>query len=123
MNQELRKRTRVSVHFEIGVLLADEAMPVTTEIINLSMTGVLCATKPLFKKGDACRVTLNLSDDSTVEIDSVILRVGRQNTAISFTAMDEDSFSLLRKIIQYNTEDADAVDRELLTDAFAGFQD
>jgi hypothetical protein len=123
MDREHRKRTRVSVHFEIKVTPAGETTPILTEMVNMSLTGVLCATRPLFEKGGACRVILNLSDDSTLEAESVILRVGRQHTAISFISMGEDSFSLLRKIIQYNTEDADAIDRELVTDAFAGFHD
>jgi hypothetical protein len=122
MKQNDRKRTRVSVHFEIGVLLEKETLPIPTEIANVSMTGVLCITQPQFHKDAPCKVVLSLSDKSQMIINSNILRVGKQETAISFTSMDEESFSLLRKVVQYNASDPDLIEQELSTNAFDGLQ-
>ncbi len=123
MISDHRKRTRVSVHFEIAVLMENEPNPIPAEIINLSMTGVLCTSQPFFHKDLSCKVTLSLTDDTRIVIDSKILRVGPQETAISFVSMDEDSFILLKKVVQYNTENPDLIDREFQTDAFEKMRD
>jgi hypothetical protein len=123
MNPDNRKRTRVTVHFEIGVLLEKETIPIPAQIVNISMTGVLCTTSPLFKKDAVCKVSLSLSDESKIVADSIILRVGKQETAISFTSMDEESFSLLKNVVQYNTADPDLIDKEFRTNVFDGLHD
>lgn len=118
-----RKRTRVSVHFEIAVFMENETNPTPTEMINLSMTGILCTSQPSFRKDASCRVILSLTDETRIVVDSKILRVGAQETAISFVSMDEDSFALLKKMVQYNTENPDLIDREFQTDAFEKMRD
>ncbi|MCK9363806.1 MAG: PilZ domain-containing protein [Syntrophales bacterium] len=123
MEPNNRKRTRVSVHFEIGVLLANETNPITTQIVNISMTGILCKSRPSFQRDAPCRVILSLNDESRIVIDSKILRVGSRETAISFASMDEESFSLLRNIVRYNTVKPDLIEQEFQTDAFGGLPD
>ncbi len=123
MESNNRKRTRVSVNFEIGVLIANETNPVTTQIVNLSMTGVLCKSQPSFQKGASCRVILSLNDESRIVVDSKILRVGSRETAISFASMDEESFSLLRNVVRYNTVKPDLIEQEFQTDAFGDLPD
>ena len=49
---------------------------------------------------------------------SKILRVGEQETAISFTAMDEESYAHLKRLVQYNTGDADLIEKEPGKQAF-----
>jgi hypothetical protein len=123
MKIDYRKRTRVSVHFEIAVSMENEPSPIPAKMINLSMTGVLCTSQPFFRKDLSCKVILSLTDDTQIVIDSKILRVGPQETAVSFVSMDEDSFILLKKVVQYNTENPDLIDREFQTDAFEKMRD
>jgi hypothetical protein len=111
MDQEKRRRTRVPVHFGVTVLLGRERIEVT--IVNISLTGILCSTSPRFREGAACKVVLSLSDEFKITIDSKILRVDDQQTAISFTAMDEESFAHLKRLVQLNAADADLIDREI----------
>ena len=111
MSQEKRKRTRVSVHFDVTVALGEEIIQV--RIINISLTGILCYSSPLFRKDAACQVVIALTEDLKISIDSNILRVGKQETAISFIAMDEESFAHLKKLIEYNTGDADLIEKDL----------
>ena len=47
-----------------------------------------------------------------------ILRVGPDETAISFTSMDEESFFHLKRIMEFNASDADKIDREMIVPAF-----
>lgn len=116
MNPEKRIRTRVPVHFDMTVLLGNEA--IRAEILNISLNGVLCTSHPLFQTDALCRVTISLSDDSRIEIDSKISRVEKGETAISFISMDDESFIHLKRLVQYNVGDADRIDQELHHKAF-----
>jgi hypothetical protein len=90
MDRERRKRERVSVHFDVGIMVGEEVVQV--QIINISLTGILCTYHPLFRKDAACKVIISLSDNQQITMNSKILRVGEQGTAISFVEMDEESF-------------------------------
>ena len=121
MNQERRKRTRVSAHFAVNVSRGfgeDRFQSCPLRIINISLTGILCDSSPLFRKDAACTVVISLSDELKIQIASKILRVGEQETAISFTAMDEDSFAHLKKLVEYNAGDADLIEKDLKEKAF-----
>lgn len=118
MAADHRKRTRVSVHFNIAIVMENEPDPIPAEMINLSMTGILCTSQPSFRNDASCKVILSLTDESRIVVDSKIIRVGQQETAISFLSMDEDSFILLKNVVQYNAENPDLIDREFQTNAF-----
>jgi len=116
MDQERRKRTRVPIHVDVSVLLRGEVIQL--QALNISLTGILCTSDPLFRKDDPCKVIITLNKDFQISIDSKILRVGQKETAISYISMDEESFSHLRKLMQYNAGDADRIDEELRYPAF-----
>ena len=116
MVQEKRKRLRVPVHFDVSVKLAGKIIEV--QIINISLTGILCTSNRLFQPNAACQVILSLSDDLKITIDAKILRIGEQETAISFVTMDEESFTHLRRIVEYNAGDADRIEKEFRHKAF-----
>ena len=116
MVQEKRKRTRVPVHFEVSVKLGRKLIEV--QIINISLTGILCTSNRLFEQNAACQVIISLREDLKIKIDSKILRVGEQETAISFVAMDEVSFAHLRRVVEYNAGDADRIEKEFRQKAF-----
>ena len=90
MVQERRKRQRVSVHFDVDILLDKEIIQVQT--LNISLTGIFCTSHPLFRMNAPCKVRISLSDNQQITINSKILRIGEQGTAISFVEMDEESF-------------------------------
>lgn len=90
MMMERRKRERVSVQFDIDILLGQQLVRV--QVINISLTGIFCTPHPLFQKDAPCKVIISLSEEHRIAIDSKILRVGEQGAAISFVEMDEESF-------------------------------
>ena len=116
MVQEKRKRLRVPVHFDVSVKVGRRTTKV--QLINISLTGILCTSNRLFKQNATCQVIISLRDDLNITIDSNILRVGEQETAISFIAMDEESFAHLRRVVEYNAGDADRVEKEFRQKAF-----
>jgi hypothetical protein len=107
-----RKRTRVPAHFSVNVVLGDEM--IGAEMINISLSGILCTSHPLFQNDARCRVVVSLSDDVKIDVDSRILRVGEKESAIHFISMTDESFIHLRRLVQYNAGDADRIDEELL---------
>ena len=90
MDQKRRNRQRVSVHFDVVIMLGEEIIQV--QILNISLTGILCTSHPLFRKDAPCKVRISLSDNQQITINSKILRIGEQWTAISFVEMDEETF-------------------------------
>jgi hypothetical protein len=116
MNKERRKRTRVTGNFNIGILLHGKMVGVQT--INIALSGILCTYDPLFQKNDPCKVVISLNDDFKITIDSKILRISQQETVISFVSMDEDSFFHLKRLVQYNADNAERIEEELRDPAF-----
>jgi hypothetical protein len=116
MDGEKRKRARVPVQFDVGIVLREE--PIKVQIINISLTGILCTSNRLFQKDAPCKVVISLRDDLRITVDAKILRIGKRETAISFTAMDEESFTHLKRVVQYNAGDADRIDKEFQQKAF-----
>ena len=82
MVQEKRKRMRVPVCFDVSVKLGGKLTEV--QLINISLTGILCTSNRLFEQNASCQVILSLRDDLKITIESKILRIGEQETAISF---------------------------------------
>jgi len=116
MTDDRRKRSRVPVHFQVSIL-AEEAV-CQVETINLSLTGLLCVTTPRFQNNTPCKIQIRLNDTVTINLTGQILRIHGNETAISFTSMDEESFFHLRRIMELNAGDADKIDREMAVPAF-----
>jgi hypothetical protein len=116
MDKEQRRRTRIPIQLSVSVQVHYERIPVTTK--NLSLKGLLCSPDPRLAIGTNCRVTLRLAPDVHVSVHGTVVRSSRQEIAIDFIDMDEDSFAHLKKIIEYNSQDADQIDEELLRPAF-----
>ena len=116
MDKEQRRRTRIPIQLSVSVQVDYERIPVTSR--NLSLKGLLCSPDPRLTIGSNCRVTLRLAPDVHVSVQGTVVRSSRQEIAIDFLAMDEDSFAHLKKIVEYNSQDADQIDEELLRPAF-----
>ncbi len=116
MAKERRKRSRVPVHFDVSVRTGGETIRV--QLINISLTGMLCTPHRLFQADAACQVIIALGSDLVITIDARILRTDPRETAVHFSAMDEESFIHLRKIVEYNADDADRIEKEFRKKAF-----
>jgi hypothetical protein len=116
MTEERRKRTRVPVAFDIEVLFQNNRIKVQT--FNLSLTGISCAGHPQFTANELCEVILTLDKDINLNIAGKILRTCEKEAIIAFTSMDEDTFYHLKRILEFNAVDADAIGQELKQPAF-----
>ena len=117
MEDNKRKRTRVPVHFDVTITIGGKQIKVTTT--NISLTGILCTTDPSFQKNISCEVTISLNAATRIHIPSAkVIRTGSKETAISFSSITEESFFHLRRLLQFNVDDADLIDQELNQPAF-----
>ncbi len=116
MAKEKRRRTRVPVGFKATVSLGGKKFEVRT--LNISLTGILCATESSFRVGSQCLVTLTLGPTVAVSIKGKIVRSDPSETAIAFSAMNEESFFHLKKLVEHNYGDADKIRGELSDTVF-----
>jgi hypothetical protein len=116
MVKERRRRTRVPIQIDVDVLLKGKVIKLKS--FNISLIGILCTSNPLFLMDEPCTVIIALGGDLQISIEARIVRVGEKETAIKFISMDDESFVHLRKLIQYNTGNAERVDAELRRPAF-----
>lgn len=116
MGQERRRRTRVNLELPLTIIFAGEA--VSGQVRDLSLKGLSCSTADWLLPGWECDVEMELNADVRIRIHGRIVRPG-EDGAIDFLNMDETSFGHLRNLIRLYADDADAVDDEMLTPAFA----
>ena len=116
MRKEKRTRTRVPFPFDVVISIGKKRAEV--EGLNISMTGMLCSADPIFKNDAVCRVSISLADQTRIAASGKVIRLGPEGAAISFTSVSARSFSHLKKLVQYNSGDADAIDSELTRPAF-----
>jgi len=111
MDKERRRRTRVPVHFEVTFGAADAPIKVETE--NISLNGMLCKPDERLRAGDEGEIRIVLSPEVVIVARSKIVRSDAEGMAIAFADVEQESFFHLKKLVQYNTEDADVIDKEL----------
>ena len=111
-----RRRTRASVHIDTTVRAGSESLSLKTE--NISLNGMLCRPDVRIKAGEAADIEITLSPEAVITARATVMRSDNEGIALAFTRVDESGFLHLKKLVQYNIDDADQVDREL---AKAGF--
>lgn len=116
MGQNKRRRTRVNAGFRVA--LHKEDFDAFVESHNLSLKGILCDPAQGFFVGDECEVSIPLSDDAIIRVSAKVVRSDGSGLAADFHHMDEVSFTHLRRLVQFNSEDADIIDSELTSPAF-----
>ncbi len=115
---ERRRRTRVPVRFRVTLLL--DGREIEVESRDLSLKGMACSPHPLLREKACCQVVIHLAPHVQATIKGQVVRVGEegQGAAIDFLAMDPESFSHLKRIVECHSRFPEAVASELLTPAF-----
>lgn len=113
---ERRRRGRVPVRLEVKVRVEGQEIPVASR--NLSLKGLACSPHPLLKQYACCQLVISLSDEIQVNIKGRVVRMEESEVGIDFLAMDLESFTHLKKIVEYHSRSPEAVAGELLKPAF-----
>lgn len=109
---ERRKHTRAPVHFDVIIRIDDKEIPIQT--LNLSLRGLRCASVPELTPGSPCETVILLDAGIRVHINGSVIRNSGSDVGVHFESMSENDFFHLKKIVQYNTEDPDKIDHELI---------
>lgn len=112
MSEEKRNRTRINAGFEAYVIVDDVITPVETR--DLSLKGALLRGFDQGRTGESCQLHIPLSPSVRIVAECTIVRIIGDDVAVSFTEMDELSFTTLRRTVQLNADDAEVIDDELL---------
>ena len=116
MTREKRKRSRVEISLEAHVYLEGERVSTLTQ--NISLKGILCTQIDKAESGRKCQVQLELPSEISMNFKGRVVWSDSRGTAIDFLEMDSESFRHLYNLVRLYAEDADAIEKELLTPAF-----
>ena len=114
--QNKRKNTRVP--FQVVISLDFPTQSHTAcKTADLSLKGVFVLGVTGHKLGEHCLVSLGLAGSTSqlsLKMKGTVVRVKEDGVALHFYEMDLDSFSHLKNILYYNSEDPDTLDEEFV---------
>ncbi len=115
MDQDRRGRTRVDYRGRAEVWVEGTRIP---EVVlrDISVKGLFAETKEKVESGRPCEVVILLgpSDGQAVRVEGRVSRLENSGFAISFKAIDPDSYAHLRNIVLYNAEEPEKIEEELI---------
>ena len=114
--QEKRKRSRISIN--LNVIINFDGFKINTQTIDISLKGIFCKPHESVKAGKICSVLIWLTEEEKIEVKGQVVRSTSDGMAIDFQKMDIDSFSHLYRLIRYNCNDPDKLDKEFKYPAF-----
>ncbi len=106
-----RRHSRADAGFQAEIVMGGITSIVTTR--NLSMKGLLATGNLSLVEGKTCEVRIPLAPGLRIVVEGRIVRADKEATAVDFMGMDEESFTILHRVMQLNAEDADVIDEEL----------
>ncbi|MFP4169177.1 MAG: PilZ domain-containing protein [Desulfonatronovibrionaceae bacterium] len=113
---EQRKRTRVDMDAFARLFCPGHSHSART--VNISLRGVFLDRAPGVEPGEKCLLEIILDSGLKMRFEVSVRRREATGTGLSFVRMDGKSFAHLRNLVRLHAEDADEVDRELLSPAF-----
>nr|WP_320116151.1 PilZ domain-containing protein [uncultured Desulfuromonas sp.] len=112
---EKRHYARVNFVEQANLNYADSSQDVTLN--DISLKGALIElAHPIDNTliGSPCHLSLRLADSSIVlDFDAQVAHSQQKNIGVTFTAMDSDSITHLRRLLELNTGNPEEIDREL----------
>ena len=109
-----RKFSRVNFHVDATVTA--EMHQLHGKVENLSMSGMFLVTATQLQLGQPVNISIILSGASpeiNVRISGKVCRTAENGLGFTFEKMDLDSYTHLKNIVAYNTDDADKILEEI----------
>ncbi|MBF0469040.1 MAG: PilZ domain-containing protein [Desulfamplus sp.] len=109
-NTGRRNYQRVPFSTRIILIHSDNEVDITGNSANLSVKGLFVKTEKKVSPGMACTVKIILSggiDEIELLIHARITRVEDNGMGIVFDAMDLETYTHLKNIVQYNSANGD----------------
>jgi hypothetical protein len=109
-NSERRKHSRVG--FTTDILICIEAdgrsVELETSSKDLSLKGIFVSSEEKFSEGTKCDVKVFLSgsiENIELAMKGTVMRISKNGMGIEFDSMGVNTYSHLKKIVQYNRAD------------------
>jgi len=113
VNPERRKRVRVEFRADIILETGDLSIRAEGSSTDLSLGGIFVKTDERFSVDTPCRVQVVLSgtlEPVVLKMEGRVVRCHTTGVAVTFDAMDLDSYSHLKNIVRYNTDNPDTIE-------------
>ncbi len=109
-NQGENRRRNIRVDFKTRIVIktGEQKIEAYGNSRDLSLKGVFAYTDQKLPAGTNCSVKILLSggvDDIELNMAAEVKRVEQDGLGIAFGPMDLDSYTYLRNIIRYNSDD------------------
>lgn len=113
--EQRRRSNRVRFKTEATLTLGNETLPCT--VIDLSIRGVLLmlqSTVPGLDVGTPCSLDLSLGDEGEqIRMNARLAHTEGLQLGLHCIEMDLDSVTNLRRLVELNLTDPDAIERDL----------
>ncbi len=114
----MEKRRNTRVNFKTNVVLKSDDFTIKAEANSddLSLKGLHVQTAEDVPMDTLCDVELHLTgttEDVTLNMKGKVVRKDDSGIGVKFESIDIDSFTHLKNILMYNTEDPEALGDEL----------
>jgi len=112
-SENIRKFSRVLFNFEANVKA--DARQFAGKIENLSLRGMFLSTNEKLAIGDDVEITIELNDhpENHIIINGRAIRITEDGIAFIFDLIDSDSHAHLKRIVEFNIDDANRIDEEI----------
>ena len=110
--KEARRFSRVA--FSVVATVKVGSRQFMGNVENLSLRGIFLVTEEKLSIGDEAEITISLNDDpeNGLEIEGKVARVTDDGIAFIFEKIEFDTYVHLKRLIEFNTGDADLMDKE-----------
>jgi PilZ domain len=114
IHMSTRQFSRVNFRVVATVMAAGHRF--SSNVDNLSMSGMFMVTAEQLQLGETVDITIVLSDASPgihVSVTGKVSRIAENGIGFTFEKIDLDSFTHLKNIVAYNLGDADKIMEEV----------
>ena len=104
------------VNFRMAATIKTAERQFQGNVENLSMRGMFLVTEECLAVGDMVEITIALSGTSpeiSVSFEGKVCRIVENGLGFNFEKIDLDSYTHLKNIIAYNSDDAEKVMEEI----------
>ncbi|MBU0995531.1 MAG: PilZ domain-containing protein [Proteobacteria bacterium] len=111
-NSEKRQGERVSFETKVFLKTSDKEIHVDGSSRDLSMRGLFVKTAEDFLMGTSCDIEIVLTgtvDNVVLKMKGTVVRKEPSGMALYFNSVDIDSYTHLKKLVQYNAKFPDNV--------------
>ena len=111
----MEKRSNTRITFGVGATLKYKGKSFKSKVVDLSLKGVLLKTENEIPKDSKVKVGISMEGSTSklkINVEGIVARSTKANTAITFTSIDLDSFIHLKNIVSYNEGNEDKIMNE-----------